>query len=144
MSDNKLPSILGTFAEEVLGVFQAELQAVQFPGMDLDVLQRAASQVHGLALEMEKAEAAVSLLHKALHTAQEDLNAKCQKAVSYARIYADGNGPLLERLDGLMPRRARNAELEDANVPKKRRRTPKGFSPETNLFETATQDLPSA
>ena len=129
---------------EILQLFENELADVQFPGLDINVLHEAVEQVAEAAKEVEAAEAALALARGQLEAAQEALSGRCAKAVSYARVYADGNEALSERLAGLQGVRARSALGDGDEGPRKRRRA-RTRTGETSLFEsTPVSEMPSA
>lgn len=92
-------------AQRVLDFFDNELVEARFPDVDQGLLQEAADRVTALAEEVGKAEAALLAAQRALQEGQEALVGKCQRALAYARIYAEEDGDLSRRLEAIsLPR----------------------------------------
>jgi ElaB/YqjD/DUF883 family membrane-anchored ribosome-binding protein len=105
LHDHPVPAPL----QSVLELFEHELAALKFPDIDQAVLSEAAHAVYERAESVARAEAALLAAREALHESQEALLQKCQRAVAYARVYAEENAELSERLEAIgLPRSLRN------------------------------------
>jgi ElaB/YqjD/DUF883 family membrane-anchored ribosome-binding protein len=94
----------------VLELFAAELSQVKFPELDGAVLRESAEVVSARADAVTKAEAALERARAELAESQELLLQRGQKALAYARIFAEDNPELLERVEAIvLPRAARRA-----------------------------------
>lgn len=95
--------------QAVLDLFENELAALKFPDVDQAVLSEAAHSVYQHAEAVARAEAALAAARELLQESQEALLQKCQRAVAYARVYAEEDAALSTKLDGIsLPRSVRN------------------------------------
>jgi hypothetical protein len=158
-----MPSIVPTHPEslepslrELVELFAGPLATLTFPGVDSRALVTLAAQVEADASELARLEATVAALRARLTDARDELLPRAQRALAYARVYADGDGSaeLAARLDALVlprPRPARptpgasaTASPPDA-APRKRGRPRKdATAAATTLFTTAPTAPPSA
>src|SRR5262249_52129611 len=89
----------------LIAVFQQHLAGVHFPGADAAVLGEAAERVRAAAGELAEAEALVDAARAVLREAEEELLHKGQRALAYARIYAEEAPVLAAALEGIaLPR----------------------------------------
>ncbi len=120
---------------ELLEVFSTELSEVKFPDMDAGVLEEAAERVKAEAEAVAKAQAALEAAKQALGESQEALQQKGQRALAYARVFAEGNVELSTKLEAIhlaRPVRKEVAQGEES-APKRRGRPPKS-RPSAPLF----------
>jgi hypothetical protein len=117
--------------EKLIEVFTQSLAGVQFPGADAALLERAATAARAAADRLAEAEAAVDAARKALDEAEGELVHKAQRALAYARIYAEEQPALAALLDGVVLRR--DATVDAATEPRKRGR-PRTLTAATPLF----------
>src|SRR5688572_4834226 len=101
MSNRKTTSPIPTPAQLVLDFFDNELAGVKFPDVDQQVLQEAGERVFGLAEEVSRAEATLQAARDALQDGVDQLVGRCQRALAYARVYAENDADLLRRLDAI-------------------------------------------
>ena len=155
MSDSTLPTQLPTLSpldpispalRDVLAVFDDALADVKFPDVDNAALQAQAKEVEERFAEVKRLEAALDEARRSLDDAQESLLSRSQRAVAYARVFADGDVLLSSRLESItLPRskaKSSSSPPAQATAPKKRGRPPKS-APETDaLFSVkdATDD----
>ncbi len=124
--------------QDLLKLFGQELAEVKFPDMDRGVLEEAAARVKERAEAVLHAQAVLEAARQALHESQEVLLQKGQRALSYARIFAEEDGELSAKLEAVnLPRPVRKARAEggpaleapveggEASAPKRRGRPPK-------------------
>lgn len=115
MSNPKTETLIPAPAQLVIDFFDNELADVKFADMDRGVLQEALEQMHVLAEEQARAEAALRAAQDALQAGLDGLLGKCQRALSYARIYAEDDADLSRRLEAIViPRRNRSGALASA------------------------------
>lgn len=100
-------SPLSSGVQAVIELFASELAELKFPDVDQVVLGEAAARVLTQAETVAAAEAALTAAREALSDAQELLLGKCQRALAYARVYAEEDRELLRRLDGISLSRSR-------------------------------------
>ena len=126
-------SPIASSLQAVLDLYEGELGDLKFPDLDQAVLQEAALIVHEKAEAQARAEAALLSAREALQESQEALLHRCQRAMAYARVYAEDNAELLARLEGIeLPRSGRSRSSRSAR--------PSASSPTTS---TRTSRSPS-
>ncbi|PTL84738.1 hypothetical protein [Vitiosangium sp. GDMCC 1.1324] len=152
----------------LLEVFSTELSEVKFPDVDAEVLEEAAGRVRAQAEAVAKAQAALEAARQALGESQEALLQKGQRALSYARVFAEEDAELSTKLEAIsLPKPARKVVRADGSVvaeapaqndetaPRRRGRPPKsrpsaplfadGSSPEAlSATEVAEASVPAA
>lgn len=139
MSAQDLSPVPGS-VQSLLELFQHELASVKFPDVDADVLSRAAESVRTAAVALEQAEAVVEAAREQLNAAQEALLHKGQRALAYARVFAEEDLALAAKLDALaLPKSQRKLRSEapaggDAQPPRRRGRPPKSHAGSAPLF----------
>ena len=130
----------------LLEVFSTELSEVKFPDVDSEVLEEAASRVRAQADAVAKAQAALEAARQTLAEGQEALQQKGQRALAYARVFAEEDFDLSMKLEAIsLPKGARKgarvegavaaeapAQGDDA-APRRRGRPPKS-RPSAPLF----------
>jgi hypothetical protein len=100
--------------QDLLKLFGQELATVKFPDIDRAVLEEAAARVKEKAAEVALALAKLEAARQALYESQEALLQKGQRALSYARIFAEEDAELAAKLDGIsLPRPVRKAPRAD-------------------------------
>lgn len=85
----------------VIELFENELAHLKFPDLDRAVLAAAADRVEAQAAALRQAEAALMATREALQDSLDALQHKCQRALAYARIYAEDDADLLGRIDAV-------------------------------------------
>ena len=138
MSDTFENDPISPALQTLLELFHQELQKVKFPDVDGAVLGEAAARVRGRAEEVARAQAALEAARQSLYESQEALLQKGQRALAYARVFAEDDAELSAKLDAVsLPRPVRRAARVDGapvaeaapvseeNSPKRRGRPPK-------------------
>jgi len=136
--------------QAVLDLFENELAELKFPDIDQSVLKEAARCVDERAEVLLRAEAALQAARESLYDSQELLLQKCHRAVAYARIYAEEDAALLERLDAIgLPKSGRNGKgaaapssSSDAKVPA--RRATRGHRQRPLFLESPPSEEPTS
>ena len=139
----------------LLTLFSEELSDVKFPGLDGEVLEHAAGEVKERAVELARAQAALDDARRALQESQELLLQRGQRALSYARVYAEDDAVLTGRLDAInLPRplrrtaRAEGSEAAgstaDDSAPRRRGRPPRVRTPDSLFTEGAAEPAPAS
>jgi hypothetical protein len=85
----------------VLELFAGELSGVGFPGVDAAVLRRHADEVRAVAVDVERARAALDTALALLDERSRALAAVAQRGIAYAAIYAADQPALAARLAAL-------------------------------------------
>lgn len=125
--------------QELLALFASELEEVRFPGVDAQTLSASAESVREAANAVRLAEAAAEVARTRLTESQDALLARAQRALAYAKIYAEDQPELWARLESVQlsrtPGRTTRTDA-DASVaaPRRRGRPPKRALPEEGLF----------
>lgn len=138
----------------LLGLFDGDLRELKFPDVDAQVLTTTARAVVAAAESVAEAEAALEAAREELQRHQDALLHKAQRALAYARVYAEEQPELLEKLALITlprpPRRASAAEQSAApssegSAPRRRGRPPKQRGEAPNLFaDPAVESAPGA
>ena len=142
-------------------LFDGPLQGVTFPDVDREALLEHIDFVRRCAEDLAQARAMLASAESALEERQGSLMAKSQRAMAYARIYADENPALLEELDRIvLPRTSalraekRESAIARASSPRpeagaRTRGRPRKVPEETSLFAVpalreALEEAPAA
>jgi hypothetical protein len=83
---------------ELLTVFKDHLSTVSFPEVSYAIIEEFAEKVTSAAAKLEESRKQVEVAEEAFGLSTEELLQKCSKALAYAKVYAEGNDELLERL----------------------------------------------
>jgi len=138
--------------QTLLDVFASDLPAVKFPDVDLPVLEEAAARVKESAEAVARAEAALETARQALQESQEALLLKGQRALAYARVFAEEKPELATKLESIgLPRAARKGPRPEPQAlpetampvePRRRGRPPKAKDSATLFAESAPAEAP--
>ncbi|MET0284046.1 MAG: hypothetical protein ABW352_06235 [Polyangiales bacterium] len=120
MPNVNLSGALTPFSREVLELYASELASVRFPDLDLPALQALAAEVGDAQGEVDDLEAQLLEARQRVAERNATLKARAERALAYARIYAEGNTTLSERIDAI-----RKPANPSEAAPKKRGRPPK-------------------
>ncbi|MCE9668767.1 hypothetical protein LY474_13160 [Myxococcus stipitatus] len=102
----------------LLELFTTDLAEVRFPDMNGEVLDEAAAQVRAKAEAVANAQAVLEAARQALQESQDALVQKGQRAMAYARVFAEESPELSLKLDAIqLPRAARKAVKTESLVP---------------------------
>jgi hypothetical protein len=126
--------------DDLRRLFHGELAQVQFPGLDAKVLDTAAARIEEARAEVRRCEGELEAARALLAGAQEEALGKGQRALAYARVYAQDDSELLARLDGIALTTGTAPVASAAPAPRKRGRPPKSATV-TPLFG---EDAPAA
>jgi hypothetical protein len=100
--------------QAIVDLFTTTLADVRFADLDASGLANLASEVRAAAEVVMSAQAALASARDALHERQEALLRQVHRAMAYARVYAENDESLSQRIDAIaLPRpakRARNAD----------------------------------
>lgn len=120
-----MPEELPPLVREVLAVFEDELSEVRFGDVDAERLREVAARVRAAELEVEEARVRLDAARRLHDDELAGLSALAQRALAYARIYAEGDPALADRLaplgapeaTGPARRRRRRTDAEAAELP---------------------------
>jgi hypothetical protein len=129
----------------VLDLFTTDLSEVRFPDVDAKVLAGLEADVHAAAEAVASAQVALDHARGALQQRKDLLLQHAQRALAYARVFAETNDGLSARLDAITltrpPRRGRGEAAEgpaaaaDPSAPPRRRGRPPKARSETLALE---------
>jgi hypothetical protein len=122
------------FVRQVIGLYREEaLAGVHFPDLDLQALQLAEQALLGAQLEVERIEAQLEAARAVRDGELASLEAKAERALAYARVFASGDAALSAQLNGLGRKKPAPAE----GSPSPRRGRPKRNPEAEQLFGAA-------
>ena len=87
-----------TLARQVIDLYSVELADVRFPDLDLSALLYAQTELHAAQLEVERVVAELADKRADLESRSQALLTKAERALAYAKIYAQGDEELAPRL----------------------------------------------
>lgn len=127
-----MPDSIPPVVKQILDLFAHDLAQATFGGLDRRVLEEARERVAAHAEAVERAEAALEAARATLAESQEVLQSRAQRALAYARVYAEDDAELSARLEAIsLPRAAgpRRISLEASgpieSAPARRRGRPR-------------------
>jgi multidrug efflux pump subunit AcrA (membrane-fusion protein) len=95
-------------------LFATSLADVRFADVDGQTLARYAADVDGSAQAVAAAQSALDAAREALQAKQDALLQQAQRALAYARVYAEGDETLSGQLEAVtLPRVTRRSRTED-------------------------------
>jgi len=99
--------------QTVLDLFSTHLTDVRFGDIDAQALARLANDVQAASDVVATAQVALDFARGTLHERQEALLQQVQRALAYARVYAEADDALSARLEAVtLPRAARRSRPE--------------------------------
>jgi hypothetical protein len=99
--------------QTVLDLFTTDLADVRFGDLDAPALARIAEDVRAASDVVVAAQLALDVARSSLHERHEALLQQAQRALAYARVYAEADVALTARLDAItLPRTARRPRSE--------------------------------
>jgi len=102
----------------VLALFQGPLADVRFADVDAAVLAKSTDEVESAASAVAQQEARLTELRQALAEKQDALLVLAQRAVAYARVYAEHDDALSEQLASItLPRAAKPRKASTSKSP---------------------------
>jgi hypothetical protein len=113
--------------QAILDLFASDLAEVRFADVDANALEQIAVEVKAAANLVESAERALDAARAALQEKQDSLLQHAQRALAYARVYAEND-------------EAMSARLETIALPRATRRPRAGS--ETLVLSTAPESRP--
>lgn len=104
--------------QSIVQLFQGPLEALRFGNVDATALTQLASEVETAAGEVERKEAELLHLRQELAQRQEALLVLAQRALAYAKVYAENDESLSEQLNRItLPRAAKPRKPSAAPSP---------------------------
>jgi hypothetical protein len=100
--------------QSALALFETTFPDMRFADIDAKTLARAAADVQAVATVVASAQAALDSARGALQERQEVLLDQVQRAIAYARVYAENDEALRSQLDAIaLPRPTRRPRASD-------------------------------
>jgi hypothetical protein len=104
--------------QAVLALFQGPLSDVRFADVDAAVLAKSTAEVESAASAVAQQEAQLTELRQTLADKQDALLLLAQRAVAYARVYAEQDEALTEQLASItLPRAAKPRKANATKAP---------------------------
>lgn len=103
--------------QSLLDLFASDLADVRFGDVDATTLSAAAAEVETAAEAVSAAQAVLDEARDKLQERQDVLMQHAQRALAYARVYAEANASLTARLDAIaLPRLAKRARTDGESL----------------------------
>jgi hypothetical protein len=93
LEDPVPPSVL-----ELLTIYKTDLAKVSFPDVSLETLESLTQKVRKGAKDLQEALKAADAAREALESGQNELITKAARGLAYAKVFAEGNDDLIEKL----------------------------------------------
>ena len=104
--------------QEVVDLFVRELASLKFGDLEPTTLTAASEEVKTIAEDVTRAEAALESTRAVLAEKRDALLQKAQRALAYARVYAENQPELASRLERIaLPRSPRRSAKPEASLP---------------------------
>jgi len=84
--------------QALMDLFEKDLAEVSFPGVDMATLKQVITDVRKHTKAVTEAEAALEKARTALRESEEQLSTKTQRALAYARVFAEDRPELLAKV----------------------------------------------
>ncbi|UQA57749.1 hypothetical protein [Polyangium aurulentum] len=101
--------------QALMDLFEKDLAEVSFPGVDMATLKQVITDVRKHTKAVTEAEAALEKARTALRESEEQLSTKTQRALAYARVFAEDRPELLAKVTSV----ARVAGVSTTSTPAK-------------------------
>ena len=103
-------SLLSSRSREILELYASALPEVAFPDLDLASLHVAAEQLRTAQDEVDRLESEVRDARELVASASAALDARAERALAYARIYAEGKPDLQAAVNAIRSSGAHDGE----------------------------------
>ncbi|HEX4353551.1 MAG TPA: hypothetical protein VHZ95_11560 [Polyangiales bacterium] len=123
------------FVRDVLAFYADALSDVRFPDLDLARLEEARASILTTQLEVERIEAKLSIARAALDAELDALHRTAERALAYARVFAQSDPALGARVAELGVRK--KPTLADSESTPRKKRVRKQNRDESELFVAA-------
>lgn len=130
--------------QAVVALFEGPLSGVRFADVDAGGLSKLAAELTNVAAEVEQQETKLAGLRQDLAQRQEALLALSQRALAYARVYAEDDEELLAKLNDIVLPRAAKARKPAAAKPAAASSAPEEAAPVEAAAPSAEQAEPEA
>jgi hypothetical protein len=104
--------------QEVVDLFASEFASLQFGDLEPTALAAASAEVATIAADVIRAEAALENARALLAEKRDALLQNAQRALAYARVYAENRPELSSRLERIaLPRTPRRSAKSESTLP---------------------------
>jgi ElaB/YqjD/DUF883 family membrane-anchored ribosome-binding protein len=119
IKENLMSDPIPSAVQEVVDLFVSEFASLKFGDLEPSTLAAATEEVKTIAADVTRAETELEKTRALLAEKRDALLQKAQRALSYARVYAENRPELASRLDSIaLPRSSRrNAKPEPSAMP---------------------------
>ena len=100
MSDNTT-GLIPEPVQQLLTLFEEHLNSISFPDVSLEIIKSLAEKVESAQKEVEEAQKHLETAQEALSASSDELLQKCMRGLAYAKVYADGQEELSEKLQAI-------------------------------------------
>jgi hypothetical protein len=128
-------------ARQIIELYAEELADVSFPDIDLAKLRSAQNELHAAQLEFERIEAELAQARAERDRQSDALGTKAERALAYARVFAQGDPSLAPRIAEIGRKKLPNPEESPNKPAKPRGRKPKADSA-NELFQAGPVEAP--
>jgi hypothetical protein len=98
MSDELFEDPIPPSVLELINLFTRDLSQVAFPDVSPDALEALAQKVRSASKELQDALDRAQAARESLESGQSELIAKAVRGLAYAKVFAEGDGELTEKL----------------------------------------------
>jgi hypothetical protein len=124
--------------QSVLELFKGPLAELRLADVDAKGLESLAAEVEAAATAVQEQEAHLAELRLALSERQEALLSLAQRALAYARVYAESDEALSEKLNAIsLPRATKPRKSERVRTPQAQAETTVASTPEAAIENAA-------
>ena len=110
--------VIPSAVQEVVDLFISELASLKFGDLEPSALAAACEEVKGLAADVTRAERELENARATLAEKKDVLLQKAQRALAYARVYAESRPELASRLERIaLPRTLRRTSRSESTLP---------------------------
>lgn len=95
---NSLEDPISASIKDTIVLFKEEFSTVTFPDVSESILEDLAEKVKKNAQDLEEANNRIAALRDTLESSQNELSQKCMRGLAYAKVYAENNEELLEKI----------------------------------------------
>lgn len=130
-------------ARHVIELYSEELANVSFPDLDLAKLRSAQSELHAAQLALERVEAELAEARSERDRISELLSTKAERALAYARVFAQGDPTLGPRVAEIGRKRLPGSDPPASKPARPRGRKPKAEAA-SELFDAGEEEVHAA
>jgi hypothetical protein len=98
MSEELFENPISPSVQDLITLFKKDLAAVVFPDVSLETLESLTEKVKSSAKELQDALSRAESARESLEAGQNELLAKAVRGLAYAKVFAEGNDDLLEKI----------------------------------------------